>query len=199
MPLRLYFADFDKNGSVDPLMTFAVQGKETPFLSRDELAGQMYRKKALFTTHESFSVAVLADILTPEEISQAEIITAETLDTQLFTLETGKFNAVPLPVQAQYAPINAMVSIPGASGQRDLLLLGNLEKTRLKIGPLDANQGLLVEYNAEKKSWRAVPQLNSGLTLDGQVSSAQRLGSEVWIGIRNRGLMSIKLSGEIEN
>ncbi|WP_332910437.1 VCBS repeat-containing protein [Algoriphagus boritolerans] len=48
VPLRIYFADFDENGSVDPIVTLPVQGKEYPLLSRDELAGQMYRKKALF-------------------------------------------------------------------------------------------------------------------------------------------------------
>src|SRR5690606_9919361 len=90
IPVRLYFADFDQNGSVDPLMTFAVQGKESPFLSRDELAGQMYRKKATFPTHERFSTAGINEILTAEELSQAELLTAERLETQLFTLKNGK-------------------------------------------------------------------------------------------------------------
>lgn len=195
-PVRLYFADFDQNGSVDPLMAFPVQGREAPFLSRDELAGQMYRKKALFTTHESFSTAGMAEILSPGEISQAEIITAETLETQLFTLEAGRFKSVPLPAQAQYAPINAVVSVTGSSGRKELLLLGNLEHPRLKIGPLDANHGLLLELDPGKKAWRAVSQLESGWNLSGQITSAQKLGTEVWIGIRNRGLKALESAGE---
>ena len=192
IPVRVYFADFDKNGSVDPLMTFPVQGKETPFLSRDELAGQMYRKKAVFPTHEVFSTATIKDILSPEELSQAEILTAETLETQLFTLKAGSFEAVSLPRRAQDAPINAAVSIAEKSGHKNLLLVGNQDNPRLKIGQIDANRGLLLELDLGSKSWRSIPQAETGFDLNGEISTAQKLGDYLWIGIRNQGLKSLK-------
>jgi len=192
IPVRVYFADFDKNGSVDPLMTFAVQGMETPFLSRDELAGQMYRKKASFPTHEVFSTATIEEILTPEELPQAEILLAETLETQLFTLKAGRFESVSLPRQAQDAPINAAVSIAGKSGHKNLLLIGNQDNPRLKIGQIDANRGLLLEFDLGSKSWRSIPQAETGFDLAGEISAAQKLGDHLWIGIRNQGLKSFK-------
>ncbi|HSF53720.1 MAG TPA: VCBS repeat-containing protein, partial [Algoriphagus sp.] len=192
IPVRVYFADFDQNGSVDPLMTFPIQGKEYPFLSRDELAGQMYRKKALFAKHESFSTASISDILTQEELSNAEIITAEILETQLFSLKNGKFEPMSLPVEVQFAPINSAISVEGKQGQKRLLLLGNLDSPRLKIGRIDANMGLMIELDSKSRSWRSISQSESGIKLNGEVTHAEKLGSEVWVGIRNRGLKSFK-------
>ncbi|GAA0880154.1 VCBS repeat-containing protein [Algoriphagus jejuensis] len=192
IPVRIYFTDFDANGSVDPLMTFPIQGKEAPFLSRDELAGQLYRKKALFPTHEGFSTATINEILTAEELSKAEILSAEILETQLFTLNNGKFETVSLPAQVQFSPINAAVSLSGHRGQKYLLLGGNQDNPRLKVGRLDANRGLLLELDSVKKSWKTVPQSESGFELDGEVSAIQKLGREVWIGTRGKGLQSFK-------
>jgi hypothetical protein len=192
IPVQLYFADFDNNGSVDPLMTFAVLGKETLFLSRDELAGQMYRKKAVFPTHEKFSSAGIEEILNPEELSQAQILSAEDLETRLFQMRDGKFEEVPLPISAQYAPINAVVSVAGKHGQANLVLLGNQLSPRLKIGRIDANRGLLLAFDQESKSWNVVPQADSGFDLEGEVSAAQKLGDRLWIGVSNEGLRSYK-------
>ena len=192
IPVRIYFADFDKNGSVDPLMTFAVQEKETPFFSRDELAGQMYRKKATFPTHEGFSTATIKEILSPEELSQAEILMAETLETQLFTLKAGRFESVSLPGQAQDAPINAAVSIARDSGQKNLLLVGNQDNPRLKIGQIDSNRGLMLGLDSGSKSWRVIPQTETGISLSGEISAVQKLGDYLWIGTRNQGLKSFK-------
>jgi hypothetical protein len=49
-PAELYFADFDKNGSIDPFFNFYVQGKSYPFVSRDELNDQIYPMRKKFHT-----------------------------------------------------------------------------------------------------------------------------------------------------
>jgi hypothetical protein len=195
IPLRVYFADFDKNGSLDPLMTFPIQGREVPFLSRDELAAQMYRKKALFTTHESFSEAGITDILSSEEISEAVVLQAETLETQLFTLKNGKFDAIPLPREVQYAPVNSAISLRDDVGKKELLLLGNVENSRLKLGPITANHGLLLKMNPTHLSWQAVPQSRSGLKLLGEVTSVVNVGDLTWVGARNQGISFVRRAG----
>ncbi|MBN7800559.1 VCBS repeat-containing protein [Algoriphagus aestuariicola] len=194
MPVRLYFADFDQNGSVDPMMTFPIGGAEIPFLSRDELAAQMYRKKALFPKHEAFANASIAKILTPEELSRAAMLQVGTLETQLFSLTEGSFKSQSLPPQAQYAPVNVAVAIKTDQPVKDLLLLGNLDQARLKIGRLDANQGLLFSLDKDSDTWFAVPQSRSGFQLKGEVNSAEVLGDRLWLGLRDQGLMVFKMN-----
>ena len=40
-PLEMYYKDFDNNGSVDPIFSFYIQGQRYPYLTRDELLGQL--------------------------------------------------------------------------------------------------------------------------------------------------------------
>lgn len=190
VPLRMYFADFDENGSVDPIVTFPIQGKEYPLFSRDELAGQMYRKKALFSDYESFSTADISAILNKDELSKAEIISAETLETQLFTLKNGKFESVEIPFSVQFSPVNSAISMLGYHGKMDLLLFGNIDNPRLKIGKIAANQGLLIKMDKATGTWRAASQSESGFNLKGEVTQARKVGSTIWIGTRNEGLKS---------
>lgn len=198
MPVRLYFADFDQNGSVDPMMTFPIGGAEIPFLSRDELTAQMYRKKALFPKHEAFANASIAEILTPEELSRAAVLQVETLETQLFSLKEGQFRPQSLPSQAQYAPVNVALAIKKDQAVKDLLLLGNLDQARLKIGKQDANQGLLLSLDSDSNSWFAVPQSRSGFQLKGEVNSAEMLGDKLWLGLRDQGLMVFKMNQDLK-
>ena len=36
-PLEMYYRDFDKNGSLDQILTYTIDGKEYPFYAKDEL------------------------------------------------------------------------------------------------------------------------------------------------------------------
>ncbi|MDR7130162.1 hypothetical protein J2X69_002510 [Algoriphagus sp. 4150] len=182
-PIRIYFEDFDKNGSIDPLMTFPVMGEEFPFFSRDELAAQLYRKKALFPTHEAFSKAKIQDILSEQELEAAKLIEAQTLETKMYTLKNGVFEEVELPSLIQSSPIQAIAALKSSKGF-DLILLGNQENARLKIGKIDANPGWLLHKN-DQGSWEVTQPDKTGLQLRTNISSV--VGSEniLWIGIPN--------------
>lgn len=185
-PVRIYYEDFDNNGSVDPLMTFPIMGEEFPFFSRDELAAQMYKKKVLFPSHEAFSKAKIQDILTIEELERAQILTAQTLETKMYTLKTGVFEEVNLPAIVQASPIQAISAIK-KSKSLDLLLLGNQENARLKIGRIDANPGWLLRKD-ENGNWSVLDPLYSDLNLRKNVSSSITEGNELWIGVPNHGV-----------
>ncbi|WP_233756017.1 VCBS repeat-containing protein [Algoriphagus sp. AGSA1] len=186
VPVRIYYEDFDSNGSVDPLMTFSVMGEEYPFLSRDELAAQMYRKKALFTSHEAFSKAKIQDILTSEELGRAKVIEAQSLETKMFTLKNGVFQRIALPVLVQSSPIQAISTMETPSGH-DILLLGNQENARLKIGRIDANPGWRLT-KSKKGTWEALDADQALLPVRSNVSSAAAIKNVVWIGVPNYGI-----------
>ncbi|TXE03427.1 VCBS repeat-containing protein [Algoriphagus aquimarinus] len=185
-PVRIYFEDFDTNGSIDPLMTFPVMGEEYPFFSRDELAAQLYKKKALFPTHEKFSKAKIQDILTPQELEKARKIEVQTLETKMYTLRNGVFEEVSLPILVQSSPIQAIAALKSAQGF-DLLLLGNQENARLKIGRLDANPGWLLHKNSQGK-WDLVEPNKAGIQLRSNISAVVTIGNLIWIGVPNDGV-----------
>ncbi len=185
-PVRVYFYDFDGNGSVDPLMTFPVMGEEFPFFSRDELVSQMYKKKGLFTSHEAFSKAKITDILSPAELKKAEIVYVQDLKTRMYTLKDGQFEEVELPVLVQSSPIQAIATLKAEKGF-DLLLLGNQENARLKLGKIDSNPGWVLQKK-DIGNWEISDLQSLGLHLRSNVSDAWSIENAVWVAKPNVGI-----------
>ena len=75
-PCTLVYDDFDKNGSVDPIMCYYIQGKSYPSLSRDELIDQMPSLRKRFNDYASYSDAGIADILSPASLTAAKKLQA---------------------------------------------------------------------------------------------------------------------------
>ncbi len=71
-PLTLYRADFDENGTIDPLVTYFEGAIETPFASKDELAKQMPFLNKEFLSYTSFAQAELDELFSKEKLSKAE-------------------------------------------------------------------------------------------------------------------------------
>lgn len=54
----------------------------------------------------------------------------------------------------------------------ELLLFGNLDSPRLKIGKIAGNQGFLLEKESGK--WKSVLQTESGLKLDKEITQSKK-------------------------
>ncbi len=74
-PVSVFYKDFDKNGSVDPIMTVYIEGQEYPFASRDELLDQMYSMRSKYTNYASYSEAKLQDIFSKNGSERCESVT----------------------------------------------------------------------------------------------------------------------------
>lgn len=185
-PVRIYFEDFDSNGSVDPLMTFPVMGEEYPFFSRDELAAQMYKKKVLFPSHEAFSKAKIQDILTAEELEKAMVINSGSLKTMMYTLKNKVFEEVNLPTLVQSSPIQAITALNSSNGF-DILLLGNQGNARLKIGRIDTNPGWRLRKDSDGV-WKIEELNKTGLYLRSKVTGVLEIDNTLWIGVPNDGV-----------
>jgi hypothetical protein len=171
-PAELYYADFDHNGSIDPFLNFYVQGVSYPFVSRDELNEQMYSMRKKFTSYKDYSTATMKDIFSPEELAQAGKLTATESRTVCWMNRGGHFDRVPLPVEAQFAPVCRVVSGDfDGDGKTDVLLLGNHSDNRLKMGSMDASYGVLLRGDGHG-GFSYVTQPLAGLSVRGDVKSA---------------------------
>ncbi|MCG7859064.1 hypothetical protein MD537_18960, partial [Flavihumibacter sediminis] len=77
-PLKLYIKDFDKNGSIEQVMAYTMDGKEYPFLAKDELERALpVLKKAYLTYGEVAGKTVdfiLYDLFTDYIEQKAEVL-----------------------------------------------------------------------------------------------------------------------------
>lgn len=163
--LKLYFTDFSGNGAVLPLVAVTEKGKEYPYASRDELLDQIPALKKQYSNYVSYSTDTLDEMLGTELLTSATQSTADELRTGILWNERGMLIFKPLPAEAQYAPIYAIEAIEvDKNGKKDLILGGNIDRTQVSMGKIDANKGQ-VFLNEEKQRFRSVSQSKSGISL----------------------------------
>jgi hypothetical protein len=185
-PLELYVKDFDENGIIDPIMTTYVQHQKVPFLTRDELLDQISLMRNRFTDYQSFAEAKLSDVFTDSELKGATILEVNELENLLLTqTKSGKYEKKSLPFKVQNSAIFTINTLDfNEDGHLDLLLCGNINQAKLRVGKMDANLGLLLEGDG-RLGFKVVPQEKSGLWLKGDVRSIINIGKKWMIG-RNK-------------
>ncbi len=173
--LRLYAADFDQNGSIDPIMECFVDDDYYPFASRDELLDQMAGMRSKFTNYAAYSKAKLGDLFTPEELAEAQKLEANTFETMYFENTSTGFAAHPLPRIAQSFPTYAiLVTDLNGDSKPDLVLGGNQSQNRIRIGKIDAGLGLVL-INEGQAQFRPLSPTESGLWIKGDIKSILEL------------------------
>lgn len=169
--LRLYAADFDKNGSVDPILECYVGDEAYPFASRDELLGQMVSMRSKFTNYEMYADAKMKDLFTQKELDEAQVLEANTLDSYYFENTGSGFKASKLPTLAQSFPIyQIVIQDVNGDGIEDLIMGGNQSQTRIRIGNMDAGFGLILLGDGKNNFTPLLPS-ESGLKIKGDIKS----------------------------
>ena len=193
-PMELYVKDFDSNGSVEPILTTYVKGIKVPFLTRDELLEQISMMRPRFTDYQSFAEAKLSDIFTEDELKDAKIYQATELKTSLFSLNAGgKYESKPLPSLVQSSPIFAFqIADVNADGHLDIVMAGNMNHAKLRIGKMDSNYGLMLLGDGQL-NFNLVPQKKSGFWLKGDVRSMLKVEDHWYFGINSLGVESYKM------
>lgn len=193
-PAELYFKDFDNNGAVDPIFCFYIQGDSYPYVTRDELLNQLSGLRSRYTTFESYADETITDIFGERELRNAGRLDANRMETTLFLSGAdGKFSIGSLPVEAQYAPIHTITVLDyDGDGKEDVLLCGNNNHVKLRLGKMDANYGTLLRGDG-RGGFAYIPQAKSGFRLRGDVRSVIQLGETLVFGINQEEVVAYRL------
>ena len=166
-PAIMFYNDFDNNGSVDPLICHFIQGKSYPMASRDEMTDQIVSLRQRFPTYDSYANTTIEDILTPEQLQSAKQLATTHFETTYFQNNNGLLQAKKFPVEANFFPVFAITTGDfDRDGKQDVILAGNTDNARIKIGKIDAGFGALLKGDG-KGNFEYVPQLRSGLSVRG--------------------------------
>ena len=84
------------------------------------------------------------------------------------------FEFRPFPPLAQVSPVNSILLLDNGKGRNDLLLTGNFYEVNIQRGRYDASKGVFLQ-NSGDGNYSAVFNNISGLKLDGQVRSSQKI------------------------
>ena len=178
-PLVLLSADFDQNGSIDPIHAFYEGEQLFPIPNRESVIRQLpdIRKKYPLTT--PYASANVYDIFGREAVDAAQRYEVRELHSLIYYNETTGFRRAPLPNSAQTSPIqDAIAQDFNGDNRPDLLLVGNDWGTEVETGRYDAGNGCLLLQD-ESGEWRVVENRETGFwaSLDARRLAVFPLGS----------------------
>jgi hypothetical protein len=145
-PTILYVNDFDKNGSLDPVLTCDINGVRAPFLSRDIFCEQMPEYNNKFLTNTKFANTPFDSMFTADLLADAKKLVLSQLRSGYFeNLGAGKFHFKPFENLAQLGPIYGIQLLDANNdGFMDVLVAGNSNTDHYLYGNADASSGLLL-------------------------------------------------------
>jgi enediyne biosynthesis protein E4 len=174
-PMMFYAKDMDKNGAVDLIPAYYIKNGEGkyelfPGIDRNQLADEMPAIKKKYLLHKDFSNINMEKLATEYGEDGWIKLKCETMQSVwIENLGQAKFKMHELPLQAQFAPVNAILpyDIDG-DGNIDLIIAGNEYQAEAVTGRYDASYGLVLKGNG-KGNFTAVDIIKSGFIIDGDV------------------------------
>lgn len=171
-PLTIYAADFDKNGSPDPLvgqyyLNKKGERKDYPIHARDDVVRQLVKIKGRYLTYADFSQATFTDLL-QEPAKTGDLLSAKTLNTSyLENKGANNFELHPLAQATQIAPVQEiLIDDFNQDGHVDALMVGNDYTAEKNGGWHDAFNGLYLQGEGDG-SFTPIPLAKSGFLVGG--------------------------------
>jgi hypothetical protein len=174
-PLRLMAKDFLGNGRIDPVLCYYIPdgtGKKglQVGMSLGQLTRQMPTFKKRFLKNADFASADLNAVFPEDVVKDALQLYCNELHTCWFeSLGNGRHRKHILPVEAQFAPVNAILAHDlDGDGKLDLLLAGNEYQAEVMTGRYDASYGLLLKGDG-KGDFVPARHVDAGIFIKGDV------------------------------
>lgn len=160
-PMRMYYSDFDQNGTSETVIAIAKNEKYYPLDNLDMLAGQMSSLRKKYPTYESFAGAAVNEIFTKDQLAESTLYEVHQLRSGYLLNEEGKYVFVPFSSQIQMAPVMAMLRYDFDNDEKDeLLLAGNYFGVQPFHGRFGSFQGAVVKSHKQ-----IIDGKNTGLRL----------------------------------
>ncbi len=155
-PLKMYYADFDKNQKTETIVAIQKEGQYYPLLGLDELSSQLNFLRKKFTTYAAFAGKTVEEVFGEEALDDATVLEVHQLASGYLKNDNGKFTFVPFEDMLQVAPITQMLTYDfNKDGEEEVLMAGNYFGVIPYHGRFDSfggavlqKDGVLVNANA---------------------------------------------------
>lgn len=144
-PITFYANDFDKNGSIDPVLAFYENGKQYPLVQKDVMIKQMPGLKKRYIYAKDYAMATITDIFPKKDLEDGFVLNAYVLHTCWWENKGGKFIRHDFPIQAQVSPVFGILAYDfNKDGNIDILMAGNKYGMEVETNRCDAGNGIFL-------------------------------------------------------
>ncbi|MBZ9786347.1 VCBS repeat-containing protein [Psychroflexus sp. CAK57W] len=159
-PMKLYYSDFDDNGTTETIVCIEKDKSYYPVLGLDNLASQLVFLRKKFTSYKSFAGQPIENVLDKEMLDKAKVLEVNQLKSGYLENTDGNFKFIPFKTDLQVAPITTFLNFKFENNDREAILAGgNYFGLTPFHGRLDAFSGALI---IDEKTIK----LGSGLGID---------------------------------
>ena len=175
-PLSVYAKDYDANGQLDAIIGYYNNGQEYVIHDRVTLTQQISSIKKKFPQNLAFAEATLKQVFDEKSLSEAYVVRATHFQSSIFLNNgNGQFQMIPLPVRAQFSPINDMLVFDyDKDGHLDILIGGNSSSPEVFNGNIDAQAALLLR-GLGNGEFQANPLFGSGFIEKGVITDLDEI------------------------
>ena len=195
-PLKIYAADFDLNGVIDPVIATLssdeyFQPQYFPVHTRDDMVMQLSFIRNRIPTYKGYGRSTIDDIFTTEELEGAYYKEADNFRTLILLNEGNeRFEIKELPVEVQFAPIFGILPADiNNDGNIDLLFTGNDYAIEPMSGRIDAFNGLVLTGNGNG-DFEVIKLRKAGFKVPGDAKGLARIfdadGNELYLVTQNK-------------
>lgn len=169
-PMTMHANDFDDNGTIDPIISYFIQGKSYPIASKDALLDQAEVLKKKFIKYSDYANATIDDIFPNELLQQSLVLQCQELASGiLYNNGNLNFSFKPLPLQAQFSKVYGIAFGDFTKdGVSDIFLTGNFFPYRNQLGRSDAGMGCLLA-GSSKAQFSPIDAQTSGCYAAGDI------------------------------
>ncbi|WP_293016228.1 VCBS repeat-containing protein [Mongoliibacter sp.] len=174
-PMRMYVNDFDRNGSVEQILTIYENGQPFPLVLKQALLKQLPGLRKQLLDYDTYKDKRMEDLFSREILENSLVLKVETLESVLYRKKGNAiFAQESLPQEVQYSPVYASHSIEFPNGVSGLLVGGNQSRIKPELG---VNMGSFGWYLERKPNggYVLIPAEKSGFFVPGEVRDIQKV------------------------
>jgi len=149
-PMRIYYADFDNNGSTETIVCTYKNGEYYPLLGLDKLAGQIVSLRKKFTKYKDFAGKTIEEIFDKTVLKKTTILEVHELQSGYLKNDNGRFLFVPFKSELQVSPMTSFLSYDfDSNGEKEVLAAGNYFGVTPFHGRFDSFPGALIKNESD--------------------------------------------------
>jgi len=194
-PIKLFYKDFDNNGSKEGVLAYVSDdGNTYPYALRHNLTSQIKSISKQIPDYETYKSATMEDIFSSNILDDALVLEANELRSMyLIQHESGtEFTTHVLPAEAQLTPMYAIETMDvDLDGDIDILTGGNLYGVLPEAGIYDASYGQILTN--EGGTFSAIPAKDSGFKVDGQIREIRAMQDQILIARNDDSVLTFRL------
>ena len=144
--MKFYLNDFDKNGKLETIYTYKINGDDYPIHDRDELIKQLPELKKKLLYYKDYSVQTINDVFDKDLLLSSYIrYLDETKSLILLSKGSQSYEIIYMPDEIQYSSVHAIsIEDVNLDGKKDLILGGNQFLVKPQFGAYDASKGWIM-------------------------------------------------------